>query len=312
MEGFSGPQHQVAAEMQRNFRRDQLVNQFFRYWWLKQREHEDLDEVIDPSNACRKRNPQLCVADHLLPHFLYLSCRLQPPDSNLDMKWMELASDLMVHAAIEIMDAPDVSGDGVEVAQMALKECFAWGYVERRKFEDDAEIIQRLLGQIESKRSQPWINQISLEECGEYIRSTTILENDVWEMFYDEGSVQARSSGGTRGTPQSSGELSQWTRIRQDKLDAVLTTWATMQEETDSDKHRPVAWLRNKYRLSACLVEVVGFIEVHWRKTHRSEWYGKPILIQIEEGGLDGLSLHEFETFKKKAGISDEQWSCMS
>jgi len=234
---------------------------------------------------------------------------MQPPDSNLDTKWMELASNFMVHAAIEILDAPDVFEDGVEVVNLALKECFAWGYVERQRFKDDTELAQRLFSQIASKSLQQPISQVSSEECAEHIRSTTIFEDDVWEMFYDEGPLHARGGTGTRDTPQSSGELSQWTRIRQNKLDVVLTTFTTMQEENGVDRHRPVAWLRNKYRLSAFLVELAGFIEVHWRNTHKSEWHGKPKLVQIEEGGLDGLSRTEFETFKRRAGIADEQWS---
>jgi len=307
-EGLREPESRLATEMQRNFRRDQAVNQFFRYFWLKKREHMDFEDAVGSSNVRRTRNPQLCLADHLLPSFMHLSCKMQPPDSNLDMKWMELASNFMVHAAIEILDAPDLFEDGIEVAEIALRECFAWGYVERRRFQDNAEIVQRLLNQIESKSSQPQITLQSLDQCRDHIQSTTVLEDEVWEMFYDEGSSRARTTSDGHTTPQSSGELSHWTSIRQEKLNAVLTTFATMQEANSIGRHHPIERLRNKYRLSAFLAEVAYFIEVHWKKVHRSEWRGKPVLVQIDEGGLDGLSPEAFVSFKRRARIADQQW----
>lgn len=311
-EGLREPESRVAIEMQRNIRRDQGVNQFFRCFWLGKREHKDFEDVVSSTNVRRTRNPQLCLADHLLPRFMHLSCKMQPPDSDLDIKWMELASNFMVHAAVEILDAPDLLEDGIEVAEIALRESFAWGYVERCRFQDNAEIVQRLLNQIESKSSQPLVTQQSLDQCRDHIQSTTVLEDEVWEMFYDEGSSRARSTSGSHAIPQSSGELSHWTRIRQEKLDVVLTTFATMQEASSIDRYHPIEWLRNKYRLSAFLAEVAYFIEVHWKKVHKSEWHGKPVLVQIEEGGLDGLSPEAFASFKRRARIADEQWLASS
>jgi len=311
-EGLQEREPQFAVEMQRNFRRDQCVNQFFRYFWLGKREHKDFEDAVGSANVRRTRNPQLCLADHLLPRFMHLSCEMQPPDSNLDTKWMELASNFMVHAAIEILDAPDLFEDGTEIAEIALRECFAWGYVERRRFQDNPEIVQRLLHQIESKSSQSHIAQLSHNQRREHIQSTTVLEDEVWEMFYDEGSGRSQSTSGGRKTPQSSGELSHWTRIRQEKLNVVLATFAAMQETNSIDMHRPIEWLRNKYRLSAFLTEIAHFIEVHWKKVHKSEWHGRPILIQIEDGGLDGLSAEAFTLFKERARIVNEQWFAVS
>ncbi len=308
VEGTQETQPQIAPEMQQNFRRDQGVNQFFRYFWLRKREHRDFEDTVSSANSCRNRNPQLCLADHLLPRFMHMSCKMQPPHSNLELKWMELASNFMIHAAVEILDAPDLVEDGVEVAQLALKECFAWGYVERRRFKDNTEIVQRLLSQIESKSSQLHITQKALDECKEHIQSTTIREDEVWEMFYDEDSTRVPSRSGGHSPPQSSGELTHWTRIRQEKLSIILTTFATMQEDNNGDGQRPVEWLRNQYRLSTFLTEIARFVEVHWKNVHRSEWYGKPVLVQIEEGRLDGLSATQFESFKQRAGIADEHW----
>jgi len=299
-------QPQIAMEMQRNFRRDQCVNQFFRYFWLSKRKHKSFEDAMQSTNV-RVRNPQLCLADHLLPQFMHLSCRVQPPDSNLETKWMELASNFMVQAAIEILDAPDVFEDGLEVAQIALEECFAWGYVERPRFDDNSEIVQRLLKQIESKSLQPQITQQSLDQCREHVQSTSALEDEVREMFYDEGSAQTRSMSGGPTTPQSSGELSNWTRIRQTNLDILLTTFVSIQKESGSDQHRPVEWLRKRYRLSSLLTEVADYIEVHWKNIHKNE-NRKPALVQIEEGGLDGLSPEAFSAFKRRAGIEDEWW----
>ncbi|KAK5942730.1 hypothetical protein PMZ80_005296 [Knufia obscura] len=320
LDGTQLPQLQIGPEMEKNLRRDQEVNQFFRYYWLRMRERKDPDSAVGSAVARRNRNPQLCLADHLIPHFMHLSCKMQPSETSLDTRWMELASTFMMHAAIEILDAPDLFEDGVKVAILALKECLAWGFVERHRFVDNTEVVQRLLSsvvtrstqqqisQTTNKSSQSQISQQSLDMCTEHIQSTATREDDVWEMFYDEGSDRSRSGSRGRSTPQSSGELSQWTRIRQEKLDIVLTTFATIQEESDGDKHRPVEWLRNKYKLSTLIAEIGRFIEMHLKNVHGVGWHGKPVLVQIEEGGLHGLSSEAFEAFKIRAGIANEQW----
>ena len=296
---------QMSSATQGGLHRDQLINHFFRLRWLRSRAGSAARNDLEINDRQTRRNAELSLADHLLPQFLHLSFQLQPPESDLSRIWMNLASSFMVHAAIEILDAPDILKDGTAVAKLALEECFAWGYVVRNRFVNSSPLTQRILDEL--SEHSPGVVENSPSTCKKQIQDAMILEDDCWELFYDEGISHKRSA--NSATPQSSGELSDWTVLRQASLDEVLTTFAIVQEEHDSQqKHEVIQWLCNKYPLSTFLSQLVDFMAKHWTKWHSSDGRGKPILVQIEEGGLQGLSSEEFADFRIRARIEAEAW----
>lgn len=291
--------------MQRNLERDQHINQFFRHLWLRYRQPANTATTAKTIGKQRGRNPQLCLADNLLPHFMHISEEMQPQKTQLSDRWMDLTTSFMVLAALELLDSPDLFANGPDAAIPALEECFAWGYVERPRYHGNAHTASGVLDKV--LRKLPDSSTIDLDECRDHIEDTTIYEDKCWEMFHDQGSTQL--SGSSNKIPGSSGESSAWTSKRQEALDAVLTTFESMQEESDGTTRRPVEWLRNRYRLSTFLTELADFLTVHWRLLHSTAWNGEPVLIQIERGGLLGLSSTQFEDFKKRAGIQIGDWS---
>lgn len=303
-EPVQGQLPRMARDMQRRLEYDEYINRFFRRFWLNKREQRSDAEALEVATLPRRQNSQICLADHLLPRFMHLSYQMRSHDAEPSVVWMKLASIFMLHAAVEILDTPDLFQKGLDAAQMALKECFAWGYVERPRFENNQQIVQLLVAQIEGQTAE--MSRLSVAECEEHIQKTALLEDRVWDMLYDEGSTAGQSD--DANVPQSSGEISSWTRIRKETLDVVLTTLDTMQEEGDAHRHRPIEWMRNQYPLSNFLVEIAKFVHLHWTELHLSEREGKPTLVQIEEGGLAGLSAEEFEAFIHRASIKEEQW----
>ncbi|KAK5072777.1 hypothetical protein LTR64_000816 [Lithohypha guttulata] len=319
IDGFEIAAPQVSSEMKFNLLCDQLINHFFRVRWLRTREggasRGDLPSESGGSNQKSiPQNPQLCLAhhilpqflhlcDHLLPFFMHLSHKIQPPEARLSEKWMELACSFMVQGAIEILDAPDLFKHGSDVAKVALEECFAWGYVVRNIYANNPALIQRISTQLQA--TIPEAIGDRTEDFTQRIRHVMSLEDDCWKMFYDDG-----TNGEGHDTLRSSRELSQWTTMRQDALDAVLATFAAMQDETESEAEaqarRPVQYLRKHYPLSKFLDEVANFLAISWQKLHRPDWHGKPVLVQIEEGSLQGLSSEQFEDLKLRARIHHE------
>ena len=309
---------QVSSEMQFSLLCDQLINHFFRGRWLRTREggasRDDLPSETSGNQKSIPQNPQLCLVhhilpqflhlcDHLLPSFMHLSHKIQPLEARLTEKWMELACGFMVQGAIEILDAPDLFKHGPDVAKLALEECFAWGYVVRNTYGNNPALTQRVSSQLQATAPEAIGDRV--ENLTQRIRHVVSLEDDCWKMFYDDG-----TNGEGPNTLRSSGELSQWTTMRQDALDAVLATFAAMQDETESEAQarRPVQYLRKHYSLSEFLNEVANFLGISWQKLHRPEWHGKPVLVQIEEGSLQGLSSEQFEDFKLRARIHDEDY----
>lgn len=302
----------IAPEMLAALKRDQIISQFLRQRWLHYRIGSDTATSPPTHTSAHNNDGQtqlgsadhplpkfLHIQDHLVPHFVHVSQRLQPKEAHLTEKWMLMASRLMIHAAIEIIDTPGFLDDGVANAKMAVERCFAWGYVPRNRYGSDSPLRRRLLTEIQG--SSPELVNNAFEVCQGMINDALILEDDCWQMFFDAGPNEDSMD---VDSPLSSGELSDWTRIRQEALDTVLAIFDAVVQQVDEDKLAPVRWLRNQYRLSTLLDDIATFFTVSWNNYHSDKWHGKPILIQIEQGGLKGLTNKEFRLFKQRAAIT--------
>lgn len=284
---------QMSADVLDKQRRDMIVNQSCRRIWLKA---SDRSQVMDDNNAddlWRLRNSHFSLADHLLPSFILISDELfeisRTP--HLSLEWMKLATDLMAQAAIEILDAPDQLASGSAVAQDALQECFAWGNLDDSRPVCSVEAISSDL----DRRGFRNIDKNTLEQAAE-------MEDRCQNMFREHSKTENGSSN-RRSFPDS--QIRSWDSVRRVAYEDVLMTFTSIQEAKGDSAHRPVELLRKKYRLTALLTDINDFITVHWRLLHSRAWHGKPVLVQVEEGGVEGLEPEQFEELKDRVGIGD-------
>lgn len=284
----------MSTGMRDQQKHDMLVNQCCRRVWLKAGQKAQTLGYTEASDLWRLRNSQLCLADHLLPLFMWVSTNLfklskRPPAISLE--WMRLAVHLMVQAAIEILDAPDLLVSGSNGAQNALQECFAWGALEDTQSACSVDAIADEM----RMRGFPSTHTRSLHEV-------VNKERDCQRMFkeYTEDGKQPSIRESVSGS-----QIPPWDAVKQEALEDVLMTFTSIQEAGTDLSHRPIELLRSKYRLTTLLADINDFIAIHWRLLHSKAWHRKPVLVQIEEGGLDGLTPAEFEEFKTRVCIQE-------
>lgn len=306
IDGLQGHLFHIAPDMLAALQRVQIINNFLRQRWLHTRAGSTtfsspttkIDALDQGLSAHGSVSELLHIQEHILPQFIHISKLIQPEQAELTEKWMLLASRLMINAAIEIMDSPDFLSLGKSDAKLSIEQCFAWGYVPRLRYGSDSPLRRRLLAEIQSKA--PKLAEDATEECERLINDALDREDDCVVMFLDP---ERQENGMDVDGPKSAGEWSDWTRIRQEALDTVLAIFDAVIEEMDDDRLAPIRWLKNQYRLSTLLADIGVFFELTWEGYRSPEWHGKPILIQIEQGGIEGLSDEEFRTFRRQAGI---------
>lgn len=283
----------ASSSMRDQQRRDMLVNQSCRRIWLKANKESRVLDYAKASDSWRLRNPQLCLADHLIPLFMWVSIDLFKVSKSpeLSLQWMKLAIRLMVQAAIEILDAPDLLASGSDVAQNALQECFAWGDLGNSHSTCSSEAIANEI----RARGFPSTDTTTFHGIAR-------LEDRCQDMF--RGHTIGREELSAQGSLSGS-QKSIWENTKHKALEDVLMTFTSIQEAGTDLSHRPIELLRKEHQLTFLLKHISEFIEIHWRLLHSTKWHKKPVLIQIEEGGIDGLTPGEFEEFKRRARIQD-------
>lgn len=308
---LQGDLFEAAPDMLDALKREQILNQFLRQRWLHTRtdssrivgltaraETLTQDRQIRLRSADQPISKLLDFQEHIVPHFIHISRRMQPEESKLSEVWMLLASRMMIQAAIEILDSPELLKVGRTNARLSIEQCFAWGHVPRNKYGSDSPLRRRLLAEIQGIVPELAENA---SECKAVINDVLNREDDCVDMFLDSMPI---GDGMEIDGVNSPGELPNWTKVRQEALDTVLAIFDAVADEVDEEKLAPIRWLKNQYRLSALLKDVANFLEISWRKYRSSEWHGKPILVQIEQGGIQGMSDEDFRLFKRRAGIA--------
>ena len=317
----------VSSDMRVNLLKDRIINQTYRNLWLQYRAHP-----MSPSTSLSTHTWYILttaefvnLADHVIPRFMEISEEFASAFQGLSEKWMHLAAHLLTQSAIEIIasifenQASEIHAEiNTSNAQQALETCFAWDHVERYRFTESLDDV--VLAQLQSALTTCGRN-VTTELKHDLIQTATHkaeFEDRVWEMFFDQGSKSTSSPtvsnkditgdgiGKTmsNGTPHSSGELSSWTKIRQNALEDVLFTYTSMLEADTEHRERPLQILKEQHSLNRLIAELTTFVSRYWSILHGSEWYEKPALVQIEEGGLNGMTSEEFEMFAGRAGIA--------
>lgn len=282
----------ASDSMQEMLQQSMIMNHLCRQMWLKAHGSSQIAWDSELGSSWHLRSTQHSLPGHILPVFMSVSVELFKisKNSQLSHPWMRLAGSFMVQAAIEVLDAPDLLTWGDEIAKNALEECFAWGCLEQYNFEDS---IQDAVRDAKTKG---------------LLVPTTVGLDDIARM---EDSCQKMFSATVPGSPASRREIPAWTNTREEMLQDVLMAFVSIQEAGSDASRTPIRLLRKRYKLTSLLSDMHDFVAIHWKLLHSTAWHGKPILVQIEEGGIDGVTADEFERFKGAAGIG-EMWNSVS
>lgn len=309
----------LSAETWESLEIESVVNQIYRELWQHYRAKPNVlpDLNTPPVWPTHRSKRTVNFADHIVPRFMQISEEFFSIFQGSSEKWMHLATDLLTQSAVELLSLP---GNELAGLKDVLELCFAWGYVERSRLTQtfDRIVAPLLSSTTQYQDTEADVQHRVIEKAGQMAET----EDRVWEMFYDQGSsnnppaasapVTNNSSdnsdkvdGAQKGTPQSSGELRAWRSLRQQALDDVLVTHTNMLGKDEEMRGQLLRRLRGQYPLKPLLAQLTLFIEEHWTLSHSQNWNGMPVLVQIEEGRLEGLSAEEFELFKQSAGITN-------
>jgi len=103
-------------------------------------------------------------------------------------------------------------------------------------------------------------------------------------------------------------EIPQWTSTRHKYLSEFRLSPVRdpVSSIRDSCKRR-LARLSQKYPEPAFHSDLINYMEGIWKLNNSKDVSGKPILVQIEEGELEGLDRDEFEGFMIKCGLKKDE-----
>lgn len=282
---------------------EQWLNQFFRFRWLRTREGSaSRDDLPSQSGqfAHSLNKPKLALSHHVLPKFLHLCIRIQPPDCNLSPKWIKLVCSLMVQAAIEILIDPTLFDLDAKHITAALEACCAWGFISRKNYAGNSSLTHHLLSQLEAEDSG-----LDRRQIEQLVRQKLEQEDEIRDMFYSHD--RRESTAEAKSLPLPFHELLTWTKARQETLDLILETFNAIQDDPDDADRLPIEYLRKQYNLATSIRDVHKFLVSSWQRLHSPLWAGKPTLVQLEGGSLKGLTNGEFESFSVRAGIEHDR-----
>lgn len=316
-EARGNPNPDFSAEMYDNLRRDRIVNQTYRRLWQHYRSYPNTVPDTHSTSAWtpHQHGQPIHFADHIVPRFMEISELLFSIFHGLSEKWMHLATTLFTQSAIELFSY--LYEDDLHDPKKALESCFAWGYVERSWFAASFETV--VAPQLHANSEYRNLDADMQNHLMQNASRKAETEDRLWEMFFNQASdsnpsqssaisthnvnnANAEAKSTDRRTPQSSGELKTWTEVRRNVLDDVLLTYTSILEAGKEHMDRPLQMLKDQYPLNDLLAQLTDFIEKHWKILHARK--DLPVLLQIEEGRLDGLDAEEFERFKQRTGIA--------
>ncbi len=211
------------------------------------------------------RASKIILLQDILSNFLDLSASMSVNIvQNVTEQWMHIAAEFMMQSAWEKYAYLATEGD-----EEPLKVAFAWGW----------------------RSPQDWWDELS-----DLKDEVKLLEYRVIGMFgVDEDDEE---------TMAVVGEWLDWTRIRGQYL-SCFSMGLDLDEELghtydqSTSQQRRQKWqlqqlkdIAARFPMDAFEGKVVDFLEGLW------ELEQKPLLVQIEEGKVDGLTSEEFEEFK--------------
>lgn len=231
----------------------------------------------------------------VLVRFMILSARInqQMEESDINEYWMRLACELMLHAALEALQCSDFLSTNGNIdpgtphsnVQPGILDCFAFCSLPTKAY--DATILHY--------RTSPFTDPSSPPEGKTAIQldqSTKDEEQAIGEIF--------RENSETWDTMRRS-YLSEF------KLPALHRTTSSetlTMVSAASHYQQIIPHLRKKYPFAKTKAALVQCLESLWQVNTSPGISGKPLLVQIEEGGLEGLDDREFSTFLTRVDLS--------
>ncbi|KAL2404002.1 hypothetical protein ABEF95_001010 [Exophiala dermatitidis] len=223
--------------------------------------------------------PQPLLFD-LIPRFMLISAQVAAVlGQNANEKWMDLVGQFMLQASLESLRIR--LGLAASTAHHQplprLQDCFAWGYLDLRDFSS----------LVPSTDADDTPTNDPVEELGPNY-------GFINDLFCETSDADA----------DPSTEVAQWTQIR--------LKWMS---EFTMPAHASVVSINcrldrlgKKYPLDKFEEDVVSFLSGAWEHACQDEAFGKPVLVQIEEGHLRGLGVDaaEFDEFMIRVGLKKD------
>lgn len=262
---------------------DMMIQQFPFHGWMT--------ETIEETQLLGSKTfPILSV----LVRFMVLSARIaqQMGDKGINEHWMRLACELMLHAALEALASCELSGAAVEGApgllgplvQPGILDCFAFRHLPDEAYSTDTLRYKTSpltdLSELNRYASVPFDNATKNEELAisEMFRDKADVWDDMRQSYLSEFALPSRSMADSE---------QEWS------LAEIMASY-----------QRRLPRLRQKYPFAATKASLVECLENLWTINNAPSISGKPVLVQIEEGGLDGLDDKEFAKFLLRVGLS--------
>ena len=102
----------------------------------------------------------------------------------------------------------------------------------------------------------------------------------------------------------TSAENPEWTAKRAEMLSEFRLAGTPLPPSTDPKPYaQRIARLRHRFPYQAFETNLLKCLDNFWILNCSTGVSGKPILVQIEEGGLEGMSKAEYEEFLIRVGI---------
>ena len=251
--------------------------------------------VSDNSSGAYSAGTTSFALFRVLNRFMVLSARIvtELPNNEINQYWMRSACQLMLHTALQAardsckVDASTPSCISSAAVRPGILECFAFRHLPAEVLNTDT---------LKNRASPTWTGAGSTPDAAvKFDPSSKDEEIAISDMF------EARSD--------------QWDSMRHSYLSEFALPRPSAK---DADETDPIAGLlesyrqrlprlQQKYPYEEMEASVIECLENLWSINHLPSYSGKPVLVQIEEGHLEGLDAQEFETFLKRVGLDARQ-----
>lgn len=242
----------------------------------------------------------------LMPRFLDLSAEVANCMGHVNAQWFQLAAEFMLQCALERIEwiasisEPDLHTESHPVLDGYLQwlaECFAWGAAPGVK--PTASLAQSILRSC----------SIPLDEATIFSTQQMLrVEQHIIGIFTSKPPTDAESptnpnNGTDKVPPPESSQLREepiWTALRQ-QYQSQAHEYLTHRLAAKPDEN-PQLSLQTQHPQHDFLAHLVAFVDGLWC-LNMGSINEKPILVQIEEGGIQGLSQDEFTAFLGRVGL---------
>ena len=261
------------------------IQQFLFYGW-----------VTDTAQETELLSSRTFPLFSVLVRFMVLSARIaqQMEDKDINEDWMRLACELMLHAALEALQGSDTLTNIGDITtdmpepyapvQPGILDCFAFRHLPDEAYNTD----------VLRYRTSPLadLSYSGRRACAPFDKPTKNEELAISEMFI--------------------GHSNEWDAMRHSYLsEFVLPQRSAMHSDGElnladlvAHYQRRLPRLRQKYPYATTKAGLVECLESLWTINNSPGFTGKPVLMQIEAGGLEGLDDQEFRKFLLRVGLS--------